>query len=95
MHYQVGLNPYPHSPKRTRTVVLVKENPNNKAKTRTFLPLASTPLLLGRTRTKIRTKKTYLTLNAILVSRKVIMLTGIIKKSQKTSVGFDDLHVGD
>ena len=62
MHHQVGLNPLRHSPRRNRTVVLAEEDPDDRAKARILLPLASTPLLSGRTR--IRTRKTYLTLSA-------------------------------
>ena len=95
MHHQTGPNPLWHSPKRDKTVVLVEENPDKRAKAKTPLPLASTPLQSGKTRTRIRTKKTSLTLSAILVSRKTTMPTSALRKSQKTSVGFDDLHVGD
>ena len=93
MHHYLGLNPLLHSPRRNRTVVLAKEDPDNKAKARILLPLASTPLLSGRTR--IRTRKTYPTLSATPASRKVIMPTSVPRRSQKTSVGLDDLHVGD
>ena len=55
MHCQVGPNPLRHSPRRNKTVVLAKEDPDDKAKARILLPLASTPLLSGKTRTKIRT----------------------------------------
>ena len=95
MCHQVGPNPYRHSSKKTRTVVLTKKVPNNKVKARIFLLLASMPLLSRRTRTKIKTKKTYPTLSATLVSRKIIMPTSVPKKSQKTSVGLDNLHVSD
>ena len=47
MHYHVRPNPLRHSPRRTRTVVLVEEGPDNKAKTRILLPLASMPPPLG------------------------------------------------
>ena len=93
--YKVGPNPHRHSAKRSRIVVLAKKNPDNKAKARILLPLPSTPPLSRRTRTKIRTRKTYLILNAILVSKKVIMPTSDLKRSQKTSVSFDNLHIGD
>ena len=95
MHHQVGLNPLRHSPRRNRTVVLAEEDPDNRAKARILLPLASTPLLLGRTRTRISTRKTYPILSATPASRKVIMPTNVPRRSQKTSVGLDDLHVGD
>ena len=95
MHHQVGHNPFWHSQRKTRTVVLVENDSDNKAKTRILLPLASTPPSSGKTRTRIRTRKTYLTLSAILVSRKVIMPTSIPRKSKKTSVGLNNLHVGD
>ena len=95
MHRQVGLNPLRHSPRRNRTVVLAKEDPDNRAKARIFLPLASTPPPSGKIRIKIRTRKTYPTLSATLASRKVIMPTSVPRKSQKTSIGLDDLHVGD
>ena len=93
IHRQVGPNPLWPSPRRNRTVVLAEENPDDRAKARILLPLASTPLLSGRT--KIRTKKTYPTLSATLASRKVIMPTSVPRRSQKTSVGLDDLYVGD
>ena len=50
IHRQVGPNPLWPSPRRNRTVVLAKEDPNNRAKDRILLPLASTPLLSGKTR---------------------------------------------
>ena len=93
IHRQVGPNPLWPSPRRNRTVVLAEENPDDRAKARILLPLASTPLLSGRTR--IRTRKTYPTLSATPASRKVIMPTSVPRRSQKTSVGLDDLHVGD
>ena len=95
MHHQVRPNLLRHSPRKNRIIVLAEEDPNNKAKTSIFLPLASTPLLSGKTRTRIRTKKTSLTLSATLVSRKAITQTSVPRKSQKTSIGLDDLHVGD
>ena len=95
MHHQVRPSPLWHSSKRTRTVVLAEEDPNDKAKARILLPLASTPLLSGRTKTRIRTRKTYPTLSTTLASRKAIMPTNVPRKSQKTSVGLDNLHVGD
>ena len=93
IHHQVGHNPLRPSPRRNRTVVLAEENPDDRAKARILLPLASTLLLSGRTR--IRTRKTYLILSATPESRKVIMPTSVPNKSQKTSVGLNDLHVGD
>ena len=95
IHYQMGPNPLWHILKRTRTVVLAKEDANDKAKARILLPLASIPPPSWRTRTKIRTKKTYLTLSATLISRKVIMLIIVPRESQKTSFGHDNFHVGD
>ena len=88
MHYHMGLNPFQHSPRRTRTVILAKKDPDNKAKARILLPLVLTLLPLGK-------RKTYLTLNATLVSKKVIMPTSTPRKSQKTNVGHDDLYIGD
>ena len=93
IYRQVGLNPLRPSPKKNRTVVLAEEGPNDRAKDRILLLLASTPLLSGKTR--IKTRKTYPTLNATPASRKVIMPTRVPKRSQKTSVGLDDFHVGD
>ena len=93
MHYQAGPNPLRHSPKKNKTVNLAKEDPDNRAKARILLPLASTPLLSGRTR--IRTRKTYPTLSATPASRKIIMPTSVPRRSQKTSVGLNNLHVGD
>ena len=95
MHHQVGLNPLRHSSRRTKTVVLAKKNLDNKAKIRILLLLASTPPPSRRTKTRIRTRKIYPILNTTLVNRKVIMLTSVPKKSHKTSVGLDNLHVGD
>ena len=94
-HRQVGLNPLQHSPKRNRRVVLAKKEPNDRAQAGILLPLASTPLPLGKTRIRIRTRKTYPTLSATLANRKAIMPTSVPRRSQKTSVGLDDLHVGD
>ena len=93
IHHQVGPKPLRPSPRRNRTVVLAKENPNDRAKDKILLPPASTPLLSGRTR--VRTRKTYPTLSAIPASKKVIMPTNVPRRSQKTSVGLNDLHVGD
>ena len=95
MRYQIGLNPHRYSLRRNKIVVLNKENPNDRAKARMFLPLASTPLLSGKTRIKTMTKKISLTLNIIFVSIKAIMLINAPRKDQKTSVGLDNLHVGD
>ena len=95
MHYQVGPNLLWQSPRKTRTVVLTKENPKNRVKARILLPLVSTPLLSGKTRTRRRTRKTSLILSATLISRKAITPTSTSKKSQKTSVGLGNLHVGD
>ena len=95
MGHQVGPNPHRHSLRKTRIVVFTKKNLDNKAKARILLLLASMPLLSGRTKTRIRTRKTYPTLNAILVSRKVIMRTCVPKKSQKTSVTLNKLHISD
>ena len=95
MQYHAGPNPHRHSLKRNRIVVLAKENPNNRAKTRIPLPLASMSLLSRRTRTKIRTRKISPTLSATLVSRNAIMPTSALRKSSKTSIGLDDLYVGD
>ena len=81
MRHQVRPNPDRHSLKKTKTVVLAKEDSDDKAKTRIFLPLASTPLLSGKTKTKIKTRKTYPTLSTILISRKVIMPTSAPRKS--------------
>ena len=91
----MGPNPHWHSPKRTKTIVLVGKNLDDKAKARIFLPLASTPSLLKKSRTRIRTKKTYPTLSAILVSRKVNIPTSVPKKSQKTRVNLDNFYVGN
>ena len=95
MHYQVGPNPLRHSSKRTRVVILTKKDPNNRAKARIPLPLASMPLLSEKTRIRIRIKRTSPTLNATFVSKKAITPTSAPKKSQKTSIGLDDLYVGD
>ena len=58
MHHQVGSNPLRHSLKRSRAVVLAKENPDNKAKVKILLLLASMPLPSGKTMIKIKIKKT-------------------------------------
>ena len=93
IHRQVGPNSLRPSPRRNRTVVLAKENPDDRAKDRILLLLASTPLLSGRTR--IRTRKTRPTLSATPTRRKIIIPTSVPRRSQKTSIGLDDLHVGD
>ena len=95
IHHQVGTNPLRHSPKRNKIVILIKKNLDNKAKAKILLPLALTPLLSERTRTKIRTTRTFPTLNATLISRKAITPTSALKRSQKTSVGLDNLYIGD
>ena len=95
IYHQVGLNLLRHSPRKTRTVILAKKDPNNKAKARILLPLVSTPPLSGKVRTKIRTRRTSPSLSATLVSKKVNMPTSAPKRSQKTSVGLDNLHVGN
>ena len=79
----MGPNLYRHDAKRTRTLVLAKENLNNKAKARILLPLTSTPLLSRKTKTRIRIRKTYLTLSATFVSKKVIMPTSVPKGAKK------------
>ena len=93
IHCQVGPNPFWPSPRRNKTIVLAEENPNNRAKARILLPLASMPLLLGRI--KIKTRKTYPILSATPASKKVIMPTSVLRRSQKTSVGLDDFHFND
>ena len=95
MHRQVGFNPLWHSPRKNRTVVLTKEDPDNRTKTRILLLLMSTPLPSGKRRIKIRTRKTYPILSATLANRKTIMPISVPRRSQKTSVNFDDLHVDD
>ena len=95
LHHQVGLNPLRHSLWKTKRVVLAKENPNNKAKARILLPLAVTPPLSRKTWSKIRTKRTSLALSAALVSRKIIMPISALRKSQKTSISLDNLHISD
>ena len=82
-------------PRNTRIIVLAKKDPNNKIKARILLPLALMPPLLRKIKTKIRTRKIWPILSAIIVSRKVIMPTNISKKSQKTSVSLDNLHDDD
>ena len=93
MRHQAGPNPLRHSPRRNRTVVLAEEDPDDRAKARILLPLASTPLLSGRTKTRIRTRKISPILSTTLVSKKIIMPTSVPKRSQKTSVGLDNLYV--
>ena len=95
MHHQLGSKALRHILKRTRTVVLVDKDPDNRAKARILLLLASMLLLSGKTRTKIRTRKTSPTLSATLVSKKTITLTSALRKRQKTSAGLDNLHVND
>ena len=89
-HHQLGPNYYWYNQlRKTRIVVFVRKDfiVKVKAKVRILLLLAST--LLPSRRTKIRTRR------ILLVRKKVIMLTSILKKSQKTSVGLDNLHVND
>ena len=93
MHHHVGLNPLWHSLRKTRTVIPTEKDPDNKAKAKIFLPLASTPPSSEKTKTKIRTKRTYPTLSATVVSKKIIMPISVLRRSQKTSVGFNNLHV--
>ena len=93
--HQVRPNPHQHSLKTIRTVVFAKKDLNDKAKTRILLPLVSTLLLSRKTRAKIRTKKTYPIFSATLVSKKVIMPINILRRSQKTCTGLDDLYVID
>ena len=95
IHHQVGPNPLRHSSKRIRTVVFAKEDPDDRAKAGIPLPLASKPLLSGRIKTRIKTRRTSLTLSAILVSKKAITPTSAPRRSQKTSVGLNNLYVGD
>ena len=95
MHHQVGPNLLWHSPKKTRTVVIAKENPDDRAKARIPLPLASMLLLLGRTRTKIRIRRTSPTLNTTIINKKAITPISAPRRSSKTSVSLDDFHVGD
>ena len=95
IYRQVGLNLLRHSSRRNRTVILAEENPNNRAKARILLLLTSMPLPSGKIRIRIRTRKTYPTLSATLANRKAIMPTSVPRRSQKTSVSLDDLHVGD
>ena len=95
MYRQVGLNPLRYSPGRNRTVVLAEKDPDNRAKARILLLLASTPLLSGKTKIRIRRRKTYPTLSATLTNRNTIMPTSVPRKSQKTSVSLDNLHVDD
>ena len=95
MHHQVGPNPLWHSPRKNRTVVLTKEDLDDRAKARILLLLVSMPPPSGKTRIKTWTKKTYPTLSATLANKKAIMPTSVPRKSQKTSVSLDDLYVGD
>ena len=95
MHRQVGPNLLRNSPRKNRTVVLAKEDPDDRAKAIIPRPLASTPLPSRKSRIRIRTRKTYPTLSATLANRKAIIPTSVPRRSQKTSVSLDDLHVGD
>ena len=95
MRHQAEPNPHRHSLRKNRTIPFVEKGPNNRAKARIPLPLASTPLQSGRIKTKIRTKKTSPTLSVTLVNKKATMPTSALRKSQKTSVGLDNLYVGD
>ena len=65
------------------------------AKARILLLLVSMPPPSIKTWTKIRTRKTYSILSAILISKKIIMPISIWRKSQKTSIDLDNLYVGD
>ena len=95
IRHQVRLNPHRHSPIKTRIVILAKKNHDNKVKAKIFLPLASMLLLSGSSKIRIRRRKTYLILSAILVSKNLIMLISVPRRSQKTSVGLDDLYIDD
>ena len=95
MHHEVRPNLLRHSPKRTKTVVFAKEDPDNKGKLKILLPLASTLPLSGKIRSKIKIGRTSPTLSATLISRKAIMQTSAPKRGQKTRVGLDNFHVGD
>ena len=95
IRHQAGPNPHRHSLKRNRIVAFVKEGPDDRAKARISLSLVSMPLQSEKTRTRIRTKKTFPTLSITLVSRKVTMPTSAPRRSQKTSIDLDNLHVGD
>ena len=77
IHHQVGPNLFWHSLRRTKTIVFAKKDPNNKVKARILLPLASTPPPSRRIKTRIRTRKTYPTLSATLISKNVIMPTNV------------------
>ena len=95
MHYQVGPNLHQHSLRKNKIVVLVKEDPDNRAKARILLSLASTPLLSEKTKIRIKTRRTSPILSTTLVSRKAIMSTSAPKRSQKTSIGLINLYVDD
>ena len=60
-----------------------------KAKTKTHLPLASMSQLSRKT----KIKKTLLILNIIIVNKKAIILTSILKKSQKTNISLSNLYI--
>ena len=93
MRYQARLNLHRHSLRKNKIVVLAKENFDDRTKAKILLLLVLTPLLSGRTRIKIR--RTSPTLSATLISRKVIIPISAPRKSQKTSISLDDLHVSD
>lgn len=60
-----------------------------KAKTKTHLSLASMPQLSRKT----KIKKTLLILSAIIISKKAIIPINILRRSQKTSIGFGGFYV--
>ena len=95
IHYQIRPNLLWQSPRRTKTVVLAEENLDDKVKAKILLSLASTLLPSRKTRTRIKIRKIYLILSTTHISKKAIMPTSVLKKSQKTSVGLNNLYVGD
>ena len=95
-HHQVGLNSHWYSQQRkTRTIVFAGKNPINKAKVRTRILLPPASMALPSEKTKIKTKRTYLILSTTIVSKRATMPISVLKRSQKTSVDIDDLHIGD
>ena len=95
MHYQAGPNPHWHSLRKNKIVIFAEDDPDNRAKARIPLSLTLTSLLSERTRTKIKTRRTSPILSATFVSRKNIIPTNALRRSQKTSVGLDNLHIDD
>ena len=67
--------------KKTRTIILIKKDfiIKVKARAKIYLP----PILMPQISRKIKIKKTLLILIAIIISKKITILTNIPKKAKK------------